>query len=412
VTNVPPRLAPTIGGRLLAFDAALGLVAATYLAGLTVLGARRTRPCGDVGDPQTRFVVMVPAHNEAVTIAASMKSLRELRYPSELYGVHVVADNCSDETADIVRRTGWQVHERHDAEALGKGPALNWLFARLDASQEFDVAVVVDADTTVDGDLLRAFDLAFRGGADVAQAYYGVSDPGASASIGLRYAALASRHHVRALGRCRMGASCGLYGNGMAFRRSVLRRQPWTGHLVEDQEFQLELLATDGTTVRYVPTARVSAEMPDSLSAAASQNERWERGRIEMVMRYVPRLLRSTALGRPHSRRAGADAVADLLLPPLSVFAASRVAALAVNIPMMAVGRRAARRRVATNASILAVLGAHVLLGLWSVSAPTAVYRSLASAPSALAWKVRLWLRVIRRGSGVTWQRTTRNAVR
>ena len=159
--------------------------------------------------------------------------------------MHVVADNCSDRTAEIVRAHGRRVHERDAPDDAGQGPGAE-LAARsarcASGDADFDVAVVVDADTIVDPGFLRAMDDTFRRGAVAAQGYYSVRDPDVSPAAGVRYAALACRHHLRPLGRRRLGASCGLYGNGMAFRRDLLRRRRWTGHLVEDAEFQNELL--------------------------------------------------------------------------------------------------------------------------------------------------------------------------
>ena len=128
-------------------------------------------------------------------------------------------------------------------------------------------------------------------GALVVQGQYRVRDSGASPAAGLRAIALALRHHLRPLGRTALGGSSGLYGNGMAFRSSVLRGRSWSNHLTEDLELQMELLL-DGIPVAYAPDAVVEAAMPSTLEASATQNERWERGRVELARRYVPRLLR------------------------------------------------------------------------------------------------------------------------
>ena len=78
---------------------------------------------------------------------------------------------------------------------------------------------------------------------------------------GLRAAALTLRHHLRPLGRTTLGASSGLYGNGMAFSRELLEHRAWTNHLTEDIEMQMELLL-EGTLVVYAPAAVIEAEMP------------------------------------------------------------------------------------------------------------------------------------------------------
>lgn len=398
-----------IGGPALVLTSANVTIAA-YLGMLTLLGLHRPQPARSASGT-TRFAILVPAHDEAAVIADTMRSLRSLDYPQTQYEVHVVADNCTDDTATIVRSFGWHAHERFDPDDPGKGAALNWLFDRIDACIDADVVVIVDADTVLEADFLAAMDEAFAAGADAAQGFYSVRNPGDSVSAGIRFAALACRHHLRPLGRVRLGASCGLYGNGMAFRREILRRRRWSGHLVEDHEFQLELLLHDDIRVRYVPHARLAAEMPNSLEASTSQNERWERGRLELARRYVPQLLGQLPSGRPN-KRVLTDAVADLLVPPLStVVALQGVGLTATTLTTCTTRRSGGSRRypMLLHLAAVGVLALHIVVGLRSVSAPAAVWRSVFHAPRAAAWKTRLWARALRPKNSVAWTRTTRN---
>lgn len=381
-----------------------------YLMVLTAAGA--TAPRSRVpapGPATTRFAILVPAHNEQSGIGATLDSLAGLDYPADLYSVHVVADNCSDGTAGIVRRTPWRVHERFAPDAPGKGPALNWLYDRLRAcGEEFDAVVILDADSSLDAQFLREMDAAVRGGVKAAQGQYSVREPAASPSSSLRYAALASRHHLRPLGRCRLGASCGLYGNGMMLERSLLEQRRWSSHLAEDAEMQNELLL-DGQLVTYVAAAVLWAEMPHGLAQATSQNERWERGRIDLARRYVPRLLHelTTTNGR---RAALGDAVLDHLVPPLSVLVAAQLAVAGIGAVGAASGRRSSQITFVTSAfGIMAVIS-HVLIGLRTVGASRQHYRALTSAPKMIAWKLALWVRAIAgHEENPAWVRTSRN---
>jgi 1,2-diacylglycerol 3-beta-glucosyltransferase len=402
-------------GRILSgsLDAAVHLAATAsvalsgYLAVVSIVGLRRP-PAMPPRAPSTRFAILVPAHDEAAGIGETLASLDRLDYPSDLFEVHVVADNCSDDTAGIVRNSGWQAHERDDVCDPGKGPALNWLFDRLaDQGALFDAIAIVDADTTVDPGFLLAMDRALAAGAEVAQGFYSVREPDASPATTFRYAALACRHHLRGLGRCRLGASCGLYGNGMVFRRPVLATHRWSGHLIEDAELQNELLL-DGVLVTYAHDAVVEAEMPVSNEAARSQNQRWERGRIELAQRYVPRLT-TRALRRRSHRIAYVDAVFDHLVPPLSVLLAFELAAAGVAAGGVVLRRRGAGLALSSDVlAILAVAG-HVVGGLLSVGAPRQHFRALAGAPRIAAWKVGLWIGVAADGD-VAWTRTRRNS--
>jgi hypothetical protein len=251
-------------------------------------------------------------------------------------------------------------------------------------------------------------DIAVGNGVVAAQGHYSVRDPGESPSASFRYAALACRHHLRPLARCRIGASSGLYGNGMVFSRDVMNGRRWTGDLVEDAEFQLELLL-DGERVVYVPDALLWAEMPHDVAQATSQNQRWERGRIDLARRYLPTLLRRAA--RDRGRRLPlVDAAVDLAVPPISVLVAALAASTSVAAVGAIAGGRPARRRLGVNLGAIGIVLAHVVVGLVSVRAPRHVYRNLWSAPTIVLWKVRLWWSVAVSTVDVAWTRTRRNS--
>jgi 1,2-diacylglycerol 3-beta-glucosyltransferase len=413
VTGLARRL-ELLAGLTVGAGAAVTGVTAAYLGALGIAASRRRPVAAPAEGAPARIVVMVPAHNEAAVIALTLTSLRAQRYPADRFDVHVVCDNCTDDTAQLVRDAGWNAHERADLVAPGKGHALNWLFDRLVTDgQEFDAIAYVDADTVVDPDFLAAIDGALRAGAVAVQGRYLVHEAEASAAASIRLAALACRHDLRAAGRTAIGGSCGLFGNGMAFRREVMAHRRWSGHLVEDAEFQNELLL-DGVLVAYAPAARVEAEMPHDLVGATSQNERWERGRIEIARRYVPRLGRIAVSGsrRGPSRVAALDAVADHLVPPLSVVVATDIAVgvAALGLTVASSGR-AGKWSLVVSALSGAVLVAHVLTALRRIDAPRSAYRALLSAPRAVLWKLALVARIAR-SDDVAWTRTERNADR
>jgi hypothetical protein len=364
----------------------------------------------------TRFVVVIPAHNEEQLIASTVRSLMAAHYPAELVDVHVVADHCTDRTAEVAAREGAQVHVHEDPEPAGKGPALQWMLDRLAAQRTGgadvapDVIIFLDADSIVQQGFFTALHARFATGARVVQAYYAVRDVDASVAVGLRAAALALRHHLRPLGRTTLGGSCGLFGNGMAFRHDVLRDRSWSEHLTEDLEFQVELLLDD-VRVDFAPDAVLEAEMPTTLDDSRTQNERWERGRLDLARRYLPRLLREAAAARGRRRVALLDTAADLAVPPLSVVVAAWAGTTLASVASHSIHpTRASRLGRRTAAMSTAGLAVFVLSGLRLAGAPRSVYRALAGAPAAVVWKVALWARMVRRPDDATWTRTARNA--
>ena len=116
---------------------------AAYLGVLSV-AAFLKRPEAPPPGPRTRrLAVLVPAHNEAAVIGRLQRSLSLLTYPRELFDVFVVADNCTDRTAEIARDAGAIVYERETVTLRAKGHALRWLLERVRAHGTYDAYVVL-----------------------------------------------------------------------------------------------------------------------------------------------------------------------------------------------------------------------------------------------------------------------------
>jgi cellulose synthase/poly-beta-1,6-N-acetylglucosamine synthase-like glycosyltransferase len=378
---------------------ALGLFAlAAYLLFLTLVALVAPRRAPAPGPAQRRFAILIPAHDEELVILRLLRSLDALDYPRDRYDICVVADNCTDATADIARTFGARVFERIDEVDRAKGFALRWLLAQI-SGEHYDAFVVLDADSVVEPNLLRAFDARLAAGSHVIQAYYSVLNANASAVAGLRYAALAALHFVRPLGRSVLGLSVGLKGNGMCFAAPVLEQFAWNWFtLAEDVEFHLALVRA-GERVDFAWETCVRADMPVTLAQAASQNQRWEGGRLQLLRSVVPGLLLDGVRKMSPMR---VDAALEQVIPPLSVpFLLGGVCLVLA----LAVG--------ALPAAILAALSvlgqlAYLAAGLLMVRAPLSAYLALSSAPVYIAWKVGLYASALVNARAQSWIRTSR----
>src|SRR6516164_6909731 len=67
-------------------------------------------------DPSSKFLIVIPAHNEESGIGVTVRTCRTVDYPSLFFGVLVIADNCNDQTAVRAREAGARVVERFDTE--------------------------------------------------------------------------------------------------------------------------------------------------------------------------------------------------------------------------------------------------------------------------------------------------------
>ncbi|MDP3151632.1 MAG: glycosyltransferase [Archangium sp.] len=375
---------------------------ALYLAALSVLSFPPKPPLAP-SPPSSRFDFVVPAHNESLGIAATVKSLLSVDYPAELFRVLVVADNCTDDTATRAREAGAIVLERFNAELRGKGYALEHAFARC-LKEGADAVVVVDADTLVSKNLLSAFAARLAAGNVAVQAHYGVQNPNASWRTRLMRIALSMFHQVRSIGRERLKVSAGLRGNGMCFRTSLLREVPHDAYsLVEDLEYGIRL-GRRGFRVAYAWEADVLGEMVSGEAASRSQRNRWEQGRAQMLAQHGWPLLRD---GLKERSALLMDLAMDVLVPPLSrVVGFSLLGAMASALLLALVGHGA----IASAAFGVALwcVALYVFAGWLHSGTGLRGLMDLGLAPAYVAWKVVLAFRVPRGQKQTEWVRTTR----
>jgi len=394
-------LARTAVGVFFAVEGTLAL-SCGYL--LVLLGAARRTAAVPVDNSEAclRFVVLIPAHNEQDGIQATLASLASCHHPVNRLRTIVVADNCTDGTADVARTADVEVWEREDRAKFGKGFALAWALQRLQAGDEdFDLIMILDADCLVSPNMLSAMEVRVRGGASAVQVDYVVGNPDSSYASALRFAAFALINTVRPMGKQQLGLSCGLLGTGMAFTRELMYREPWqAAGLVEDAEYHLRLVEAD-ERVEFAPEAWVSSAMPTSLSASSSQQARWEGGKLQLIRRWSPRLV---AMGLARRDLERLHAGLEPLVPAQSMIAAGSLGSGLIGL------LGGSRRLIVLSVMTLIAQLTFVLMGLRLVRAPAQVYRALFSAPKLIARKVVLYVRLLGGGGPTSWVRTEREA--
>ena len=376
------------------------LLASTYLLILTLLSARKRAPVYPAA--RHRFVIVVPAHDEEAGIAATVKSLLSLDYPSALRRIIVVADNCTDATRQRAVEAGAEVLVRDDPLRRGKGYALAFAFERILAEGFADALVVVDADTLVSDNLLHAFAVRLDDGAGAIQARYEVRNRDESWRTRATALAFVLFHRVRSLGRERLGCSAGLRGNGMCFGRALLRDVPYDAFsIVEDLEYGIRL-ALNGHRVHYADEAVVLGDMPAAASTSRSQRRRWEGGRFQVARLQMGALLRRSFAARD---RVALDGALDLAVPPLAYLAASAVLGVVASLgASWAAGRTLAAFHLWTASLVALVI--YVARG-WSLSGlGLRGVGVLLRVPLYLAWKVAIAVAPDR--SRKEWVRTPR----
>ena len=363
--------------------------------------------------PTSKFLIVIPAHDEAVGIAQTVQSCRGQEYPDDHFEVLVIADNCTDDTAEIAGREGAEVVVRHDPVKKTKGYALEYLIEKLQESGRFDrldAIVIVDADTITAPDLLRKFDALIAEGHDWIQCYYTVANPDATWRTRLMTFAFSLVNGVGPLGLYRLGLSSPLNGNGMCFTTKGLRRVPWKSYgLVEDYEFSW-VVRMAGERIAFLPDATVKATMLEGGGqAAANQRRRWEFGRTEVKRRLFSPVLRCPKMNL-FERFASA---VELKTPPMMKLLPMLVILAALNLGIIYL-----HPLPLSSPLPLALLGSSLLMivavGGYAISPflvfdlPPCYLLTLAYIPVYACWKISVRLG----GKPTQWVRTARSTGR
>jgi len=328
-----------------------------------------------------RFLVLIPAHNEERVIERCLDAITADRRPSDL--VLVVADRCTDATADIARSFGARVLERGPGEEPGRAAARQ---AGLEhaRSLEWNAVVMLDADSVISPGFFLACDRALAAGADAVQAR-SEGKKGRTLAAEASLAAFTLQGVTLPRGRDRLGTFVRLRGTGMAIRRHVALAHRFRAPASEDLFFTLDLLI-DGIRCRHVDVARLHSEGASSWDDFGGQKVRYEAGRMAAARAYLPRLVRRTLR---HGDLACADAAWFLATPPFALAALSLIAGLALTF----------LAQVWVAAALLGggllVLAAVLVTGLIQAEAGARTWLALLVAPWYLAWKAVVQLRAV-----------------
>ena len=241
-----------------------------------------------------KFMAIIPAHNEEMVVSNLIESLKNQTYDKKLYDIYVIADNCTDNTANIARRAGAIVLERFDPTHKTKGYALQWfLKQKIEENADYDAFFVFDADNIVDKDFILNMNKKLCQGEDVVQGYRDIKNPTdnwITAGYALFYWTM---HRLYHLARYNVGLSTLLNGTGFMVRFDVVKPNGWqTETLTEDIEFSLKRIIK-GKKLGWATDAIVYDEQPTSFKQSWSQRSRWTVGHMQCMKRYTGELFNS-----------------------------------------------------------------------------------------------------------------------
>jgi biofilm PGA synthesis N-glycosyltransferase PgaC len=272
----------------------------------------------------SNLTAIVPAYNEAETVAATVHSLREQTLaPADI----IVVDDCStDATAEIAAAAGATV-VRPPANTGSKAGAQSFALGTV----ETEFVIAVDADTTLAADGIERLATAF-GDSEVAAASGSVL-PRHVRSIWERGRYV---EYLLAFGffkrvQDQLGKPLIASGCFSMYRTGALRDAGgWsTRTMAEDMDLTWTMYAR-GHRIRFVPDAVSYPIEPNSFDFLRAQLRRWSHGFVQNV-----RLHRRSLLGLGHLRSLVAVGMWDAVLASVAYLLVFPVLALIFGAPVL-----------------------------------------------------------------------------
>ena len=244
-----------------------------------------------------KYAVLICARNEERVIGQLLESISNQTYPEQYRTAFVLADNCTDSTAETARRNGAIVYSRNNDTLIGKGYALDELLIHIrnDYGDVFDGFLVIDADNILKNDYLERMNESFCQGHKIITGYRNSKNFDTN-WISAGYSLWFLREN-RFLNRARylLGVSCAVSGTGFLFSKDIIRN--WNYHcLTEDLEFTVDQICS-GNRISYCEDAVLYDEQPQKFSQSFNQRLRWAKGFIQVFQRYSLNLLKGIIKG-------------------------------------------------------------------------------------------------------------------
>lgn len=242
-----------------------------------------------------KFAVIVSARNESDVIEEFIHTVDLQDYPSDLIDVYVIADNCSDDTAQKARIAGAHVYERFDNKKVGKGYALDFLFKILRSKKtKYDGYFIFDADNLLSRNYISEMNKVFNRKYKIVTSYRNSKNYDSNwISAGYSLWFLRESKYLN-YARMLLNNSCAVSGTGFLISSEIIyKNNGWKYHLLtEDIEFTIDSII-NGEKIGYCNSACFYDEQPTSFKDSWNQRMRWSKGFYQVFFKYGYNLFKS-----------------------------------------------------------------------------------------------------------------------
>ena len=251
-----------------------------------------------------KYGIVIAARNEEMVIGNLIDSIKKQDYPMELLTIFVVADNCTDKTAEIVRKKECICYERFDSERKTKGYALEYLFDKIEEDygrDSFEGYFVFDADNLLKKDYIARMNDAFDSGEKIITSYRNIKNIDEN-WITMSYAVhwlRSIRQYHRARSFLRLATN--IQGTGYLFSNEVVKNGWHYVSLTEDRGLTADAVA-GGYRISYQDAAIFYDEQTPNYKVAYNQKLRWSKGLLINFHESGWKLFRNIFLGKKYAR--------------------------------------------------------------------------------------------------------------
>ena len=248
-------------------------------------------------ESNNRYGILIPARNEQKVIGQLIDSIKKQNYPSDLIDIFVIADNCTDDTARVVREYGAIVYERFDDQKKGKGYALDFVLNKIFEDykdRKYKGFFFFDSDNLLSKDFVQNMNDAVCEGYKIITGYRAPKNYGQNwiaAGSGMIYLEQSRLEH-RA--RTKLHTQTHISGTGFYVDYEMLIAQGgWPYNTItEDLEFSHSKVL-GGQKIVQCYDAVFYDEQPSKLKDMITQRIRWVRGNYICMTLFTLKYLKA-----------------------------------------------------------------------------------------------------------------------
>ncbi len=222
--------------------------------------------------PWRRMAVLIPAYREDGVIMECARSAIAQQYPRDLFDVVVISDKMTDETNRRLFRLPLRLIVVN-FEKSTKAKALNKAMAEI--GDQYDVAIILDADNVIKPSFLTEINAAFDAGYHAVQAHRTAKNMNTDIAT-LDALSEEINNSIFRKGHAAAGLSAALIGSGMAFTYRLLEDLLGGINAVGGFDRELELSLTyHRIHITYLQNTTVLDEKVQYSKNFSNQRRRW-----------------------------------------------------------------------------------------------------------------------------------------